>query len=165
MEPVEFILAGPLGVPRASKLASGIAYALVLVATPVAFRLFEPDPPHVLVQLLLGALWGIPVALIVLALGFVHQDARQRGMNATLWTLFVALLVPGAIGFVVYFLCRKPLQTACPRCGTVIRSAANFCPGCRHVLRPICPACQRPTHAGDSFCSLCGASLQAPARA
>ncbi len=159
MDTREFVLPSPADVPRAAKVLAVVAYCAVLIAAPAAFHFFEPHPPQLLLQLLLGALWGAPLAVIVLALGLVHRDAARRGMNATLWTLVAALLIPGAIGFVIYFLSRKPIRADCPQCSAVVRETANYCPNCRFALKPTCPTCGRPTHHDDSFCESCGAKL------
>ncbi len=157
MEPLDF--SDSPDVPRAAKYLAGIAYVAVLVAALVAFRVFEQDAPHIVIQVLLGALWGIPVALIILALGFVYADAKSRGMPAVRWTFLTALLVPGAIGFVIYFLFRKPLRSVCPRCAAPTRASAGYCPQCGAALRPGCPKCRRPARAGDRFCEACGTAL------
>jgi hypothetical protein len=159
MEPLESWLPGEEGVPRPAKYLAGLAYGAVLVATLVAFQGYEPDPPALVFQLLLGALWGVPVALITLALGAVYRDAARRGMNATAWTLLTALLVPGGIGFVIYFLCRKPLRRACAQCSASVRDGAAYCPQCGARLRPGCPSCRRPPRPEDRFCEACGTPL------
>lgn len=59
---------------------------------------------------------NLSVFMLFLVIGigcFVHADARRRGMNPLLWTLF-AVFEPYVIGLVVYLLTRKPFQTACP---------------------------------------------------
>lgn len=159
METHEITLPSPADLPRGVKVVSVLVYVGVIVATLAAFRAFEPHPPHVVAQVLLGALWGIPAALIVLALGFVYADARLRGMNAAMWTILVALLIPGAIGFVLYLFYRKPLQAGCPQCRAEVRETANYCPQCGGVLRATCPGCRLPRRVGDRFCPSCGTSL------
>ena len=44
-------------------------------------------------------------------------------MNALLWTL-LALLLPKPIGFIAYFLLRRPLPLPCPNCQNPV--AADF---------------------------------------
>jgi len=159
METHEITLPSAADLPRGVKVVSVLVYVGVIVATLTAFRAFEPHPPHILAQVLLGALWGVPAALIVLALGFVYADARLRGMNAVIWTILVALLIPGAIGFALYVLYRRPLQAGCLQCRTAVRETANYCPQCGAVVKPTCPSCRLPRRAGDRFCPSCGTAL------
>ena len=60
-----------------------------------------------------GNLWfgfavGVSAAAFVLSLGYVYGDAARRGMPSILWTM-TALLAPNLLGFLLYFLLRKPL--------------------------------------------------------
>ena len=64
---------------------------------------------------------GVILGVIVLMIGYVNVDSKRRGMNSLLWTLLV-IFVPKALGFLAYFLLRKPLVTSCPNCGTSIGS-------------------------------------------
>ena len=101
---------------------------------------------------------GIVLGSIILLIGYVHQDAKRRGMNAGLWTLLVIMLLPGwiFIGFTIYFLVREPLPYHCTQCGAMVSARFNFCPNCRINLRPACPQCRREVSDRDRFCPYCG---------
>jgi hypothetical protein len=79
--------------------------------------------------LLGGTFVGCLFAIWVLSLGYVYGDARRRGMPAVLWTL-VAFLVPNLLGFLLYFVLRKPLASPCRRCGQAITPEQPFCSWC-----------------------------------
>ena len=89
------------------------------------------------------------------------RDAARRGMNRTLWTLIV-VFVPNAIGFILYFLLRAPLQMQCPKCGATMTRQANYCSNCRHAFYPTCPQCKTPVRETDKFCVNCGVQLGTP---
>jgi hypothetical protein len=60
-----------------------------------------------------GNLWfgfagGLSAAVFILSLGYVYGDAARRGASPVLWTL-AAFLAPNLLGFLLYFLLRKPL--------------------------------------------------------
>ena len=77
----------------------------------------------------MGLLIGGFFALLVLVPGFVYGDACRRNMPAVPWTL-IALFVPNLLGFLLYFVLRKPLATQCPQCGgQAITSDQRFCQG------------------------------------
>ena len=71
------------------------------------------------------------LAIVILMIGYVNADSKRRGMNSLLWTLLV-IFIPKALGFIAYFLLRKPLMMPCPKCRTPsarisasVRSAAT----------------------------------------
>ncbi len=101
------------------------------------------------------------ISAILFLIGYVHEDARRRGMNATLWTLLVIILLPAylGIGFIIYFLLREPLPYPCPQCGEKVSARFNYCPNCKFNLRPACPQCEKEVHPGDRFCANCAAEL------
>src|SRR5262245_47514326 len=86
--------------------------ACLLVGIPFLFFWMvwpsESNPPAVPFQILLGFMPGVILAFLALMVGFVNKDAGRRGMSRTLWTLIV-ILVPNAIGFILYFLLRNPI--------------------------------------------------------
>src|ERR1039458_3579053 len=121
-----------------------------------------PMPFMVLISLVGGAVLGI----IVLMVGYVYADSKRRGMNALLWTLLV-IFVPKALGFIAYFLLRKPLLIPCPNCGTEIGSDFRYCPKCGHALTPSCSHCGRSISGDYVCCPYCGkpvAATSAPQR-
>jgi hypothetical protein len=104
---------------------------------------------------------SIPLAAFLLLVGYVSRDAKRRGMNSTLWTLFVLVLSPGwlALGFFIYFLMREPLPYNCPQCGATVGARFNYCPNCKCNLRPSCPQCKREVGELDKFCPYCAYEL------
>ncbi len=116
-------------------------------------------PPPAWARPLLGLLAGIGGGCYLLIIGYVNRDAKRRGMSPTLWT-FVAVLIPNALGILLYFVLRQPLRSVCPQCGTGVQSGFNFCPRCNYKLSPSCPQCQRLVGAVDVFCPYCGTSLR-----
>lgn len=95
---------------------------------------------------------------MLLLTGYVYADAKRRGMNALLWTLLV-ILIPKAIGFIAYFLLRKPLLIPCPNCGTEVGSDFPYCPKCGHALTPSCSHCGRAISSDYVCCPYCGKTV------
>ncbi len=80
---------------------------------------------------------GVLSAIWLLCLGFVYADARRRVMPPVPWTL-VAMLVPNLLGFLLYFVMRKPLTVPCPSCNRPISPDQPFCSWCgTSHLRPL----------------------------
>ena len=106
--------------------------------------------------------FGIPILLVawVLLIGFVHADAKRRGMRYVLWT-WLAILIPDCIGVIIYFILRDPLPKACPGCGQLVKAGFVFCPHCGTAMKPRCPNCGRPVERGWSNCPECGSKLPA----
>ncbi|MBV9480244.1 MAG: PLDc N-terminal domain-containing protein, partial [Acidobacteria bacterium] len=69
---------------------------------------------------LLGLLAGILGGCYLLLIGYITRDAKRRGMSRTLWTI-LAIVIPNALGIILYFLLRLPLRTVCPQCGNVVQ--------------------------------------------
>lgn len=118
----------------------------------------ESNPPPIFVRYFITFVPGTLVAFFALLIGYVNQDAKRRGMSRTLWTLLV-IFIPNAIGFILYFLLRKPITVVCPQCGTLASPAFNFCSNCKFNLRPTCPGCQHAVNPGDKFCPFCSREL------
>jgi len=116
------------------------------------------DPPPPALRLWLGFVLGLVLGVYFLFLGYVNVDAGRRGMSRALWTV-VVMLIPNALGFILYFFMRQPLQRSCPQCSTKVEAGFNFCPKCNCKLTPTCPTCQRTVRPGDSYCPYCGAAL------
>jgi hypothetical protein len=112
-------------IPTAAKLLA----AFVFVAA-VAFSFFFFDG-HKTIGLgtALGVLMGAILAIFTLLAGYVYADSARRGMPAIAWTA-LALLIPNGVGFVLYFLLRKPLEHPCSHCGSGVGQDAAFCPRC-----------------------------------
>ncbi len=119
-------------VPRAIRIAAIVVAASLFAAGVIAGALVA-DPKDLLgpmglywtAALVTGALSG----LWLLAVGYVFGDARLRGMRAALWTA-VVILLPHLLGFLLYFVLRSPVLSACARCGMAISPEADFCPFC-----------------------------------
>lgn len=124
------------------------------------FQTHESNPPPLVFQVFLATFVAAFPALFILGVGYVRRDARRRGMSANLWTLLV-IVVPNAIGFILYFLLRQPLRLPCPACGSSAPTGSQFCPSCGARLRAGCPACGRVVDEGALYCSNCGRSLAA----
>ena len=115
-------------------------------------------PPLVPVLVLLG---GLFVICWVLLLSYVNRDAKRRDMSPTLWTL-ICLFVPNLIGFILYFLLRKPLPTQCPGCGFTVNNSFRFCPRCHYALAPVCASCGQPIKNDYVCCPYCGQATTTP---
>jgi len=111
---------------------------------------------------LLGLLAGIGGGCYVLFIGYINRDAKRRGMSPTLWTV-VAILIPNALGILLFFILRQPRSSACPQCGSAVQVGFNFCPRCNCKLSPSCAQCQRVVGFSDLYCPYCGTSLPGPA--
>ena len=81
--------------------------------------------------LLGGTAMGIFLAIWVMCLGYVYEDAGRRMMPPVLWIL-VAILVPNLLGFLIYFAVRRPIAQPCAKCGQPVRANARFCSWCGH---------------------------------
>ena len=121
-----------------------------------------PDLPPMPALVAISLVGGFIVAVIVLMIGYVYADSKRRGMNALLWTLLV-IFVPKALGFIAYFLLRKPLLIPCPNCGTEIGSDFRYCPKCGHALTPTCSHCGRSISGDYVCCPYCGKPVGATA--
>ena len=105
---------------------------------------------------------GLPLFVLVLLIGYVHADAKRRGMRYVMWTL-LAIFIPNAIGIILYFILRDPLLAPCPHCGTPARQGYAFCQNCGAALAAACPQCRRAVEPGWSHCVSCGAPLKTTA--
>lgn len=110
-----------------------------------------PKPMVPVLVLLCGAF----VVCWVLLLTYVNRDAKRREMSPTLWTL-ICLFVPNLIGFILYFMLRKPLPTQCPGCGFTVNESFRFCPRCHYALAPMCVSCGQPVRSDYACCPYCG---------
>jgi hypothetical protein len=121
----------------------------------------QKDAPPAWCCFLLGLLAGIGAGCLFLFVGYVNRDAKRRAMSPALWTL-VVMLIPNGLGFLLYFVLRRPLSSACPQCGAGVQSGFNFCPRCSCKLSPSCPQCQRLVGVNDVYCPYCGCTLHPP---
>lgn len=135
---------------------------IVFVAAQVFFNIAAARPPHPLqawARPLLGLLAGIFAGCYTLLIGYINRDAKRRGMSPTLWTI-VAIIIPNALGIILYFVLRQALQRLCPQCGCAVQAGFCFCPQCSCKLSPSCPQCQRMVGSNDVYCPYCGTSVR-----
>ena len=119
----------------------------------------DPHAPRLPIRCLLGLLCGAMLACYAVLIGYINQDAGQRGMSRVWWTL-LAIFVPNGLGIVLYFVLRKPRSAHCPQCDAEVEPGFSFCPRCRNRLQPTCPHCQRSIDPGNKFCPYCGGALE-----
>jgi len=135
---------------------------LAAIAALVIANLSRKSPFPLAAMVPMAIVGGTFVGCYFLLIGYVNRDAGRRGMSRLAWTL-LAILIPNALGIVLYFVLRKPRIAICPQCGASLEPGFGFCPGCRYRLNPVCLKCQRAVHAGDKFCPYCGSDLGAGA--
>jgi hypothetical protein len=109
-------------------LTAKVLAAVVFIAGVALFTVFF-GAGHFTLMTAVGTFAGAILAGFILLAGYVYADARRRGMPAAAWTA-LALLIPNAVGFVLYFLLRKPLVHPCPTCGQPVATGFAFCPAC-----------------------------------
>jgi hypothetical protein len=105
-----------------------------------------------------GTSWGALVAVYLLMIGYISEDAPRRNMGKWLWIL-LCIVLQGGIGPVIYFLLRQPVLTQCPCCGTQIESSFHFCPQCAYRVSPNCGECHESVRITDLHCTHCGHDL------
>jgi hypothetical protein len=130
---------------------------LVLVPRYVDAKDVPPMPAMIAISLV----GGFFLAVVVLMIGYVNVDSKRRGMNSLLWTLLV-IFIPKALGFLAYFLLRKPLLMPCPNCGTAVGTDFNYCPKCRYAVTPTCGNCGRSIQRDYVVCPYCGKNVGTP---
>jgi len=126
-------------VPRGVRIAGSCVVGLgVVVGSALLYmqeKRIQRFHPHAMpvhqaeVGLGVGLLIGVLVAIWILGLGFVYGDARRRAMPAVPWTL-AAMMVPNLLGFLLYFIMRKPIGLPCTNCGQSITPDQRFCSWC-----------------------------------
>lgn len=104
-------------------------------------------------------LFAIILILPLVAGIYVYRDAKQRNMNAVMWTL-LAILAPFFLGFIIYLLERVNYSNMkCPKCDMVIKEDYVMCPKCGTKLRAACPNCFTPVQMDWAFCAKCAYPL------
>ncbi len=148
-------------IPGIGWLAAVLVMAFwFLVPMPFLYGSARPgpgEPPLWLLAALLSFA-GLVLGLWVLMVGYVNADSKRRQMNRLLWTLLV-IFIPNAIGFIVYFLLRKPIAHPCPKCRAPLLPEFIFCPACGLELAQKCPGCHKAVERGWATCAFCGARL------
>ena len=148
-------------IPPAAWLVAGLFMLFwFLLALPLILGSAKHQPGQPPVAVLVGLLIfaGVVLSLWVLMVFYVNADARRRQMNRLLWTLLV-IFIPNAIGFIVYFLLRKPIARPCPKCQAALSPEFLFCPKCGQELAAKCPSCNHAVETGWVACAFCGARL------
>ncbi len=110
--------------------------------------------------------WAALVAVYMLMIGYISEDAPRRNMGKWLWIL-LCIVLQGGIGPILYFLLRQPLLSACPSCDSRIESDFHFCPQCAYRVVANCGSCHNGVRSTDVYCTHCGhdlASDNLPAR-
>ena len=119
----------------------------------------DPHSPPFPARVLLCAMAATVLSMYFLLIGYVNQDAKRRDMGQVLWTLLV-IFIPNGIGFLAYFLLRKPLVGHCPKCGERVETGFHFCAKCGCELAPSCSACGQKVSTDYVVCPYCGKSLR-----
>jgi RNA polymerase subunit RPABC4/transcription elongation factor Spt4 len=150
-------------IPRAAWGVGIFLYLAIAIGLTVAIHFsggqeFQgmPAPVKLLFPFIVSLLIFVPAALI----GYVNGDAKRRGMRYVMWTL-LAILVPDAIGIILYFILRDPLPKPCTGCGTVVRPGFAFCPKCGTEVRPACSSCGKAIEPDWLNCAYCGKKIAA----
>ena len=112
-------------IPAAAKVFAACAFTAIVTF----FFWFFDNHSTVGFGTMMGVGMGAIAAALILLAGYVYGDASRRGMPPIPWTA-LALLVPNGIGFVLYFLLRKPIVHPCSRCGHGVAPDAAFCSQC-----------------------------------
>ena len=141
----------PLGAKLIAASLAGLTVFLLVISVLRSGP--GPDPRFLMLLCVLFVLSGY--ALLV---GYVYGDARRRGMPYVMWT-WLAMLVPNAIGIILYFILRDPIPNYCTRCGAAAKQGYSFCPHCGKAMAPACTQCHRLMQEGWTHCAYCGAPL------
>ncbi len=118
----------------------------------------DPHSPPFPLRVFLSVLTGVVLSIYFLLIGYVNQDAKRRDMGQVLWTLLV-IFVPNCLGFLAYFLLRKPLIQYCPQCGDRVEKGFHYCAKCGCELEPSCGSCGQPVSREYVVCPYCGKAL------
>ena len=148
-------------VPWWSYLLGALGFMCVQLVFHVAI-LRHPNPPTPPVRALIGLLLGLLLFGWFMLLGYVNRDAGRRGMSRALWTVLV-IVIPNFLGYLVYFLVRKPLHIPCPYCGAPAEPGFTYCTKCGKALKPSCSNCGAQLRPEDRFCPACGKPVGQPA--
>ena len=119
----------------------------------------DPHSPPFPVRVLLSVLLGVVLSIYFGLIGYVNQDAKRRDMGQVLWTLLV-IFIPNGLGFLAYFLLRKPLIQYCPQCGERVEKGFHYCAKCGCELELSCKWCGQAVDRDYLVCPYCGKSLR-----
>jgi hypothetical protein len=145
-------------IPQWAFWLAGLAFVLTQICfLGLAPHYLKDMPPREVLPFLTAAA-GMFLGVIILLIGYVNVDTKRRGMNSLLWTLLV-IFVPKGLGFLAYFLLRKPLLYPCPKCGTPVAGDYVYCQKCGQGLRPFCCHCGRAISPEFVCCPYCGKTV------
>jgi len=147
-------------IPIGWAIAATVGFAAIQLLFGILRWTHPSDLPPEPWWTLLGLLAGVMLAATLALIGYIYADSKRRGMNALLWTLLV-ILVPKPIGFIAYFLLRKPMFEPCPQCGTPVGADFRYCPKCGHAITPTCNHCGRSIQRDYVCCPYCGKTVGA----
>jgi len=109
-------------IPVAAKILAALAFVVFFFGVFKDYRASS-------FGILIGLAGGTLAAAYVLLAGYVYVDAVRRGLPPIPWTA-LTVLIPNCVGFVLYFVLRKPILHPCPSCGRGVAPDAAFCPRC-----------------------------------
>jgi hypothetical protein len=147
-------------IPKFMYLFAPVALVVMFCVFIVYMPQHDRHAPPFPVRVLLTALTTVVLSIYFLLVGYVNQDAKRRDMGQLLWTLLV-ILVPNCLGFLAYFLLRKPLTQYCPQCGQRVEKDFHYCARCGCTLSPACSSCGREVSREFVVCPYCGKGLGA----
>ena len=84
---------------------------------------------------LMGLAAGLAGGCYLLLIGYINRDAKRRGMSPTLWTI-MAIIIPNALGIILYFLLRQPRSSVCPQCGNAVQNGIQLLPSLQLQTEP-----------------------------
>lgn len=143
-------------VPRWVLWLAAVVFAVAAGTLAYVFSGFQrPVAPQ---PVILGLFAGSMLALFIIAVGYVNRDAARRGMSPALWTVLV-IVIPNAIGFILYFVLRAPVRVPCAACGAAMSPNAAYCSKCGSALGPVCAGCGERIGDDDRFCPRCGRAV------
>ncbi len=142
-----------------------IAGIVIILVIPVAIFMLAKIPPDNEFFVTIGVFSALFTGIMLLdvwiiALYYVSEDSKRRNMTPTLWVL-ICLLVPYFLGFLLYFLVRRPLPLTCPNCRKIVPNGSKFCPECGFNITKTCPKCGASTPQEANFCPQCGSPMKA----
>jgi RNA polymerase subunit RPABC4/transcription elongation factor Spt4 len=148
-------------IPRPAWVVAALVYVVVMALltwVTLAGHSAELRNMNMVLKVLFSKVLPIVPFAMVLLIGYVHADAKRRGMRYIMWT-FLAIFLPQAMGILLYFIFREPLPRSCPACARPIGSGFAFCPFCGHSLAQACPQCKRSVELSWANCAYCGSAL------